>query len=222
MSAPRSGLSSGHTQVCTHFQTHSHRSTDTLTDTLSEVTQPAFTGSETHAGIHVCTHCSQTQIHAPHLSASGDRQRTQRWKMSISIRVEARCPCSGPHPLLQRWKGKSPAGCPETVFTSRLCPIPGASRARGAFSLKAVCLRTCVKVGLPGCSRSPPGRVSLTQDCVTSCRHAGHVVQGDWGQQAKCKRVQVAWGEGAAAQMGLWGGRGRNCSPGVRICWPHC
>ena len=90
--------------------------------------------------------------------------------------------------------GKSPAGCPETVFTSHLCPIPGAGRARGAFSLKAVCLGTCVKVGLPRCSRSPSGRVLLTQDCVASCRHARHVVQGDWGQQAECKRVQAAWG----------------------------
>lgn len=91
MGAPRPGpiqaASDGRTQGRTHPLGRSHSSTNALTDTLAEAVELPQTWRPMLAP--TCAHRSQTHIHAPHLSVSGDREWTQTGGKMSPLRLPA-------------------------------------------------------------------------------------------------------------------------------------
>lgn len=163
--------------------THSHGCTKTCRHPRERT---AYTSPETHASIHVHTPFTHTSTRAtPH---GARRQR-------VEARREARCPHPGHHPYCN--PGKPPANQPESVFT---CPhrtpatpqlrlTSGDQGARGAFSLKAVCLGTCVNVGW---AEGPCGRPwVLLMQLLTRANVPGTWLWGAGDSGQRVPRVQV-------------------------------
>lgn len=140
-----------------------------------------YTSTETHAGRRMHTYTpshthTHTYMHTRTCAHTHPHTHTRHTSQCLETMEPSTCPPA--HTVIQE---NCLQTAPESVFTAlSLSNSQGRKSGRRPFSgfLEVVCLETCVNMG--GSLRE-----SCSHTCRTSCRQAGHLVQGGWGKRAK-------------------------------------
>lgn len=139
-----------------------------------------YTSTETHAGRRMHTY-TPSHTHTRTCTHAHARAHTHTCHTSQCLETMEPSTCPPAHTVIQE---NCLQTAPESVFTAlSLSNSQGRKSGRRPFSgfLEVVCLETCVHMG--GSMRE-----SCSHTCRTSCRQAGHLVQGGWGKRAKFPR----------------------------------